>query len=74
MPIYEYKCNDCGSLNEFMVGVTAEKEELKCKKCNSIGLEKIFSSFSLGKNETKGNPKCSSCLSQGPTCPYRGST
>jgi putative FmdB family regulatory protein len=43
MPIYEYKCKDCGRVSEFLVGVGQDTEEIKCKFCKSKNLEKIFS-------------------------------
>ncbi len=43
MPIYEYKCRDCGEISEFLVGVGQEKIKFKCGSCGGIKLEKIFS-------------------------------
>jgi len=43
MPIYEYKCRDCGKISEFLVGVTKDAVEIKCSFCNSKNLDKIFS-------------------------------
>jgi len=43
MPIYEYKCKDCGKVSEFLVGVTKDALEIKCSFCNSKNLDKIFS-------------------------------
>lgn len=62
MPIYIYLCKDCGEKFDLLVGVTSEKVELKCKKCNSSNIERRFSSFSVG---TSGGKTSSS----GPSCP-----
>ncbi len=43
MPIYEYKCNNCGKVSEFLEGVGKEKLEKVCKHCGSKKLSKIFS-------------------------------
>ena len=43
MPIYEYRCKDCGKVSEFLVGVSEDAPQIKCKFCNSEKLEKIFS-------------------------------
>lgn len=43
MPIYEYKCNDCGEISEFLIGVGQGEAEIKCNSCGSKKLEKIFS-------------------------------
>ena len=43
MPIYEYRCKNCGTINEFLE--VAGKYDLKkeCKQCGSKELNKIFS-------------------------------
>ncbi len=43
MPIYEYKCRDCGKVSEFLVGFTKDAFEIKCSFCNGKNLDKIFS-------------------------------
>ncbi len=41
MPIYEFKCNDCGCINEFIV--FGDADNLSCTSCSSQNLEKILS-------------------------------
>jgi putative FmdB family regulatory protein len=41
MPIYEYKCQDCGQINEVLV--LKKDEEVSCTSCNSQNLEKLIS-------------------------------
>ncbi|MCK4993921.1 MAG: zinc ribbon domain-containing protein [Candidatus Omnitrophica bacterium] len=55
MPIYTYVCKDCKEKFELMVGVNAEKTELKCVKCASNNIERIFSAFSVGNS---GSSSC----------------
>lgn len=43
MPIYEYRCKDCGKISEFLIGVGQEYFEIKCNFCKSKKLDKIFS-------------------------------
>jgi putative FmdB family regulatory protein len=43
MPIYEFRCNDCGATSEFLVGIGAKEQPLRCKKCGSSQLEKMIS-------------------------------
>ncbi len=72
MPIYEYRCNNCGSVSEFLVGVGSRDQTLSCKQCGSSHLEKILSiSHSLksdkrvpghtccGREERCTTPPCS---------------
>jgi putative FmdB family regulatory protein len=41
MPIYEYKCGDCGEISEFLI--LGKGEELLCKSCKSQNLAKLIS-------------------------------
>jgi putative FmdB family regulatory protein len=72
MPIYEYRCSNCGTISEFLVGIGAKNQSLSCKQCGSLKLEKTISiSHSLrgekrqsghtccGKEERCSTPPCS---------------
>jgi len=59
MPVYTYVCDDCGKKFDMLVGMTSEKAELKCVKCGSENIKKVFSSFSVGKANPSG-PSCPS--------------
>jgi putative FmdB family regulatory protein len=66
MPIYEYKCTKCGHKFEKLV---FGKEKLKCPKCGSNVLEKLFSVFSTGKKSgTLGSCKGGVCNLDCPSC------
>ena len=43
MPLYEYRCNRCGSISEFLVGVSSEKQQVRCESCGSEDVRKILS-------------------------------
>jgi putative FmdB family regulatory protein len=60
MPIYEYRYNDCGTISEFLVGVSSKGETLTCKQCGSSQLEKMISvSHSLKSSErSPGHTYC----------------
>ncbi|MDP8263256.1 MAG: zinc ribbon domain-containing protein [Candidatus Ancaeobacter aquaticus] len=62
MPIYTYICRECKEKFDLLVGVTAEKTELKCKKCGSKNIEKIPGAFSVGSSGGGSG-------SSGPSCP-----
>jgi len=68
MPIYTYVCKDCGERFDLLVGVSSEKVELKCKKCNSKNVEKTLTAFSVGCPGGKAGSSGASC----PTgaCPF----
>ncbi len=44
MPIFEFKCKDCGEKFEKLV-FSSDKEKIKCPKCNSENVNKVFSVF-----------------------------
>lgn len=60
MPIYDYKCRNCGETFETYCGLSDIESELKCPKCGSKNPEKDRSKY-FGKNAA-GEPK-------GPTFP-----
>ena len=43
MPIYEYRCGQCGTVSEFLEGAGENREERRCASCGSGKLSKIFS-------------------------------
>jgi putative FmdB family regulatory protein len=46
MPIYEYKCNNCGNFFEQLVLNSREEKEIACSKCGEQKIKKVISSFS----------------------------
>ena len=60
MPIYEYRCTQCGEVSEILVGVASDDEVLTCKHCGSSDMEKILSvsSFSFSDNRAPGATCC----------------
>ena len=66
MPIYEYKCQDCG--NDYSDLVSIGGDAPPCSKCGSINVcKKVskFASVSSSKSEEGGGSgsACSSCSS-----------
>ncbi|MBL7132182.1 MAG: zinc ribbon domain-containing protein [Candidatus Omnitrophica bacterium] len=62
MPVYAYICKDCGEKFDLLIGVTSERIEFKCKKCNSKNIEKRLGAFSVGGTDNQS-------ASSGPSCP-----
>jgi len=63
MPIFEYKCQKCGHKMEFLEK-NANKVKHICEKCGSPEMKKLFSGFSVGKEDQSS----SSCPTG--TCPF----
>jgi len=75
MPIYEYMCEDCGMVSEFLIGVGKGDTEIRCRDCGSIKMHQKLSAsnFSInghlissqggktccGKEERCNTPPCS---------------
>ena len=47
MPIYEYRCRECGELTEALVRMGG-KADVACSKCGSKKVERKFSTFGMG--------------------------
>ena len=48
MPIYEYKCENCGTVNEFIV--FGDTEGLQCTSCSSKDLTKLMSAHNTSSS------------------------
>lgn len=46
MPIYEYKCDDCGKQFSLLQQIGANEKNTKCADCGSRKVHKLISSFS----------------------------
>jgi putative FmdB family regulatory protein len=70
MPIYEYKCQDCGSKFEKLVRRSDDADALECPSCGKKHLNQELSTFAAHAN---GSPKDSAlppCA--GGRCPTPG--
>ena len=65
MPIFEYKCNDCGEISEKLVGVVQETVALECDSCGSAGLTKVFSQMSFSMKREPA--PCKTCPGHEPS-------
>jgi len=51
MPIYEYRCTDCGKRNSVLILSLSTQTPPACKYCCSARLERIMSRFAAPKSE-----------------------
>ena len=43
MPVFEYRCADCGNRFSALVGMTAEPDDSRCPRCKSLETSKLVS-------------------------------
>jgi putative FmdB family regulatory protein len=72
MPIYDYKCKNCGTISEILVN-SPDARIVRCPECNSQDMDKLISASYLvkmdkslpgatccGRQERCDTPPCSS--------------
>ncbi len=52
MPIYDFRCGDCGAVSELFVR-GAEGQTCRCPDCGSENMEKLVSASYLIRTETR---------------------
>lgn len=63
MPIFEYKCQQCGRVMEVLQkGRKATKQT--CSQCGGTDMKKLLSGFSVAQAKPSA-PSCDSCPSPG---------
>ena len=68
MPMFEYRCEGCGHVAEFLEKADADARHT-CEECGAEGMKKIFSAFSARMAPTRQvAPRCESC-SRSRACP-----
>lgn len=64
MPIFEYRCTDCGHVTEYLEAADAEGEHA-CESCGGTGTEKGFSKFSARvAPDASEAPACETCCNR----------
>ena len=59
MPLYEYRCQQCGSVNEYLSKIGDTGNALTCKSCESTDLEKMMSVTNVSTYPSpKGGKTC----------------
>ncbi|HUX86650.1 MAG TPA: zinc ribbon domain-containing protein [Chloroflexota bacterium] len=47
MPIYEYRCVDCGAYRSVLVRTFSDPSDLQCLRCNGTQMRKLVSRFAV---------------------------
>jgi len=49
MPMYEYRCRNCGTTFDELV--SSAQEKVQCPDCDEFATEKLMSAFASGGND-----------------------
>jgi len=71
MPIYEYKCEDCGNEFEKLVVRAADGGAVACPSCGQAHPTQRFSTFAAVTGASSSHESASGCPSAG-SCPNSG--
>ncbi len=70
MPLYEYKCRECGHRFE-VLSRSGSTETRICPKCKAGNTEKLFSSFAVGNSSSPAAAPQAGCAGCSPgRCPF----
>jgi putative FmdB family regulatory protein len=58
MPIYEYRCHDCGHLTEQLRSMSAADEPVVCEECESKDTARVQSVFSASAGSAAAPHAC----------------
>jgi len=61
MPIYEYRCKDCGNSFSRLQKIGASADGVKCPKCAGEKVERLFSSFASRSSGDAPPPSAHTC-------------
>ena len=65
MPIYEYKCRDCGHRFEVLQRLGEGADGLHCPTCGTAPVEKVFSTFAAAGGQGAAKGESASCGAPG---------
>jgi putative FmdB family regulatory protein len=72
MPIYEFRCADCGHIQELLVSTSAAEIDMKCEECQGEVMERVMSTVSYamgsGKGENSGPSATTKTCGPGQSC------
>jgi putative FmdB family regulatory protein len=57
MPIYDYRCQDCGEISEILRHEVSNAQSITCPLCGSERMERLLSASYLLQTETRAPGK-----------------
>lgn len=68
MPLYEYRCTDCGNVFEELQPMDAPRSGALCTQCGGSRTNRLLSSFAVHTGATTTEAACPKSKSEG--CPH----
>jgi len=62
VPIYEYRCLECGEKFEKLVHSMNSSLTIKCPKCAGAKVKKLLSAFGVHTAGSASEPVCPTCM------------
>ena len=66
MPIYEYRCEECGAVTEFLQRSIVVSEKVMCENCGSDKVVKLLSAVNV--SVSSGRPSGRTCCGRETRC------
>ena len=60
MPIFEYKCRQCGHVME-VLQKSRQAVKQTCEECGGSDMKKLLSGFAVGQSKSPSSLACDSC-------------
>jgi len=67
MPMYKYRCEDCGGITKISRRMSEEKAPDKCTQCGSRKLSRVFSPVGISVKGAS-SPEASTCCGRDSSC------
>jgi len=61
VPLYEYRCQNCGQKFEKLVRISSRDQEVTCPSCGSCRSQRAISLFATSSGSTAGSGMASTC-------------
>jgi len=66
MPIYDFRCQECGKVSEFLLASFSDSRTLACSGCGSQNLERLITAPGLLRD--KANAPGTTCCGREERC------
>ena len=68
MPLYEYLCEECQTVTEWLVGVGSGSEDPVCGECGSAAMRRMLSTFAAHNGSQSAPDSSAPCCGMDSPC------